>query len=72
MMDLVSKSNLIAILKSFCFLTLFYFVISYDSLLTIEFYTAYFLKGKFLFVLFAASIDVVLRQRKKACPPVKE
>ncbi len=54
----------IPILKNFCFLTLFYFILCFEELLNFQFYIDFVLKGKFIFILFAAVVDVWMRKQK--------
>lgn len=57
------------LMKQFLFnitiLTLFYFLLSYDSLLNIEFYEDFFTSIKIVLVIFVSTIDVFFRNRKK-------
>lgn len=57
------------LMKQFLFnitiLTLFYFLLSYDSLLNIEFYEDFFTSIKIVLVIFVSAIDVFIRSRKK-------
>lgn len=58
------------LMKQFLFnitiLTLFYFLLSYDSLLNIEFYEDFFTSIKIVLIVVVSAIDVFIRSRKKA------
>lgn len=61
--------QLIILLKQFFFnvviFTLFYLLLSFDSLSDIEFYKNYFRSVKILIIVTASVLDIILKQKRK-------